>query len=65
MTCNQKLVLVEKAAVLTLLPQLIRERYEVFSRCPECGRLYWRGTHWERMKELAAEMLTAAKDSGA
>ena len=23
-----------------------------YSECPECGRIYWAGTHWQRMREV-------------
>jgi hypothetical protein len=29
----------------------------VFSRCSSCGKIYWRGSHWEKMKKLAADAL--------
>ncbi len=65
MTCNVPLVRVEKSSVLHLLPRLVREGYEEFSRCPGCSRVYWRGTHWERMKRLAEEMLGTERNGGA
>jgi uncharacterized protein with PIN domain len=59
MACNEPLRRVEKKDVLSLLPPKVREAYEEFSRCPRCGRVFWRGTHWERMRELAREVLGA------
>ena len=40
-----------------LLPEVVALTYNDFSRCAGCGRVFWRGTHWERMKALAAEVL--------
>lgn len=60
MSCNEPLVRVEKSTVLPLLPPQVAEAYEEFSRCPGCGRLYWRGTHWEGMRRLAEEVLGAS-----
>jgi hypothetical protein len=37
-----------KAEVERLVPEYVLENRENFSRCPRCGRVYWRGTHTER-----------------
>jgi uncharacterized protein with PIN domain len=44
MSCNEPLARVEKGAIRHLLPPRVAEAYQVFSRCPRCGRLYWRGS---------------------
>jgi uncharacterized protein with PIN domain len=57
MSCNEPLVRVQKSDVLPLIPPLVAEAYNEFSRCPGCRKVYWRGTHWERMRKLAEEVL--------
>ena len=58
MCCNAPLARVEQdSSVLDALPAAVAETYTEFSRCPGCGKVFWRGTHWERMKKLAAEVL--------
>lgn len=47
--CNGVLQPVAKEDVLERLPPRTREHYEDFSRCPGCGRVYWRGSHYSRM----------------
>jgi uncharacterized protein with PIN domain/sulfur carrier protein ThiS len=39
------------------LPPRVRERHEEFRLCPGCGKIYWAGTHWDRMQGLAAGIL--------
>ena len=56
--CNVPLDHVEKESVAAEVPPVVAERYSVFSRCPSCGRVFWRGTHWERMKKLADQVLS-------
>jgi uncharacterized protein with PIN domain len=56
-SCNERLEPVEKARIASGLPPIVADRYDRFSRCPRCGKVFWRGTHWERMKVFADEVL--------
>ena len=47
--CNAELAAVADCADLSL-PESVRERKLPVFRCPECDRLYWQGSHIERMK---------------
>ncbi len=64
MRCNEPLVPCEKNAALPLVPEVVGTMYSAFSRCPSCHRVFWKGSHWERMKKLAAEVLDELPDSG-
>ncbi len=48
--CNGILEPVEKAQVLDRLEPKTRLYYNVFARCRDCGQVYWKGSHWERMQ---------------
>lgn len=48
--CNALLEDVERAAVIDRIPPKVRERYSRFKHCPGCERVYWEGTHFQRMK---------------
>jgi uncharacterized protein with PIN domain len=50
--CNTPLEDVPREAVLDRLPEKVRASYDRFKRCPGCGRVYWEGTHFRRMKGL-------------
>ncbi len=50
--CNRPLRDIDKAQVIERLPPSVRERYERFTTCDACGRIYWEGSHWQRMREL-------------
>ncbi len=50
--CNTPLQRVDKAAVEKQLPERTAERYDEFMRCPTCGRVYWKGSHYDRMRGL-------------
>ena len=52
--CNVALVDADKAEVTGRLPGKVRDFYERFRCCPGCGRIYWEGTHYERLKRMLA-----------
>ena len=53
---NAILEKVEKKEVLEYLPPKVKEFYEEFWRCGECGRIYWHGSHYEKMKSFIDEV---------
>jgi uncharacterized protein with PIN domain len=56
--CNLPLERVEKAAVADRLPENVRQTQEDFTHCPGCDRVYWPGSHWDRMRQLLRAVLT-------
>jgi uncharacterized protein len=48
--CNHVLERVPKSAVDAALQPRTREHYDQFERCSGCGRVYWRGSHWRRLR---------------
>jgi uncharacterized protein with PIN domain len=54
--CNTPLVDAPREEVLDRLPPRVRESYTTFRRCPGCSRVYWQGTHYERMRALLERM---------
>lgn len=48
-TCNTILVSVPREEVVHQLPLKVRERFHDYYRCDGCGRVYWAGTHYERI----------------
>lgn len=51
LACNAVLRPVPKEAVLSRRLAAVREYCNEFTMCPECDRVYWQGTHYERMKD--------------
>ncbi len=47
--CNEILVSASMEDVKNSVPEGVRSRHRTFWRCPSCGRVYWRGTHWDKM----------------
>jgi hypothetical protein len=57
--CNYSLEAVPKEAVLDRLEPLTKLYFDEFQICPNCGQIYWKGSHYERMQRLV-EQITAA-----
>jgi hypothetical protein len=47
--CNTILSEISKDDVKDLVPQYVYERYNDFRHCTGCGRVYWMGTHVQKM----------------
>ena len=56
--CNGLIEPVEKDEIADRLESLTRKYYDEFYRCADCGRIYWEGSHFTRMRALV-ERLTA------
>ncbi len=50
--CNGRLAPVAKAEVMDQLLPGTRRSYDQFSRCGDCGRVYWRGAHGEGLQAV-------------
>ncbi|MGV0836537.1 Mut7-C RNAse domain-containing protein [Mycolicibacterium thermoresistibile] len=57
--CNGRLVAVGKDEVLDRLEPLTRRYYDDFSRCADCGQIYWPGSHHRRMVALVDRLRSA------
>ena len=55
--CNQILVAEDKQAAKDLVPPYVFQTQEEFWRCPSCQRLYWPGTHHQRMLDELMDMV--------
>ena len=47
--CNELLVQTSVEDVSDLVPEGVRFRHQMFWRCPSCRRVYWQGSHWDKM----------------
>lgn len=57
LSCNLPLRPVDKALVEARLPPAVRTHYDRFSTCDACGRVFWEGSHWRRLRALVDEVL--------
>ncbi|HEX8035701.1 MAG TPA: Mut7-C RNAse domain-containing protein [Ktedonobacterales bacterium] len=56
--CNAPTVVVLKADIKEQLISQVHERYDEFSRCPGCGQIYWKGSHYQHMELLVARLMS-------
>ena len=55
--CNQPLGGKDKEQIRDKVPHYVLETQSQFKQCPSCYRIYWRGTHWERMKNKLEDLI--------
>jgi uncharacterized protein with PIN domain len=59
--CNGLLEDTEKDAIRARLEPKTRRYYRRFRICPDCGQIYWRGSHFGKMTRLIESLTTDAK----
>lgn len=59
---NALLAPAAKSDVARDLPPRIAEAFSEFQRCPVCLRVYWKGTHYERMAQLINRLRLTGED---
>jgi uncharacterized protein with PIN domain len=55
--CNIPLKSLPKKRAQNLVTPFVYEKAESFSLCPDCGRVYWKGTHHKDMGSKVDEIL--------
>jgi uncharacterized protein with PIN domain len=58
--CNGRLVKVSKEEAKRLVPKRAYEMHKIFYRCKSCGKIYWHGTHWKKIKERYKKVVKLA-----
>jgi uncharacterized protein with PIN domain len=61
MDCNGLLAPVQKSEVAEFLPPHTRETKNEFSRCLNCGKIFWRGSHHARMLGWIQNLSTTSR----
>ncbi|HPC84008.1 MAG TPA: Mut7-C RNAse domain-containing protein [Thermoanaerobaculaceae bacterium] len=54
--CNGALEATDRRQVAALVPPYVAAHADSFSRCRDCGQVYWPGTHHERILERLREV---------
>jgi uncharacterized protein len=54
--CNGSLIQEKKEAVWEKLPPQTRLDFNEFYQCSGCGKVYWKGSHYDRMMGFIEEL---------
>ena len=49
--CNEPLVAIDRETARSRVPAYVARTQRTFRSCPICQRVFWRGTHWQRINE--------------
>src|SRR5262249_35977764 len=55
--CNIPLSYIDWQAIADRLPERVAKLYPRYSWCEGCDRVYWEGSHWQRMREMLDQAL--------
>jgi uncharacterized protein with PIN domain len=58
--CNAAILPIQKRIAAERVPAEILALHEAFFLCPRCERVYWRGSHFDRMREWVLSALPNA-----
>ncbi|MGD9895754.1 MAG: Mut7-C RNAse domain-containing protein [Candidatus Methylacidiphilaceae bacterium] len=61
--CNGRLQPTEKREIADQLPQRVANAFEKFVRCAECGKIYWKGSHYDRMARFVTRLYLDGKEA--
>jgi len=55
--CNTVLEPIARPEVRGRVPEYVFIKHERFTYCPQCGKIYWPGTHRDRLEETLKNVL--------
>ena len=62
--CNNRVVPADKEDVSGKVPAYTFSTQEAFSQCPQCGRIYWAGTHHQKAREWLTDVKHGVFEEG-
>jgi uncharacterized protein len=63
--CNGRVVVLPREDAEGLVPPYVWHTQREFRRCEQCGRVYWKGTHWPVVQgRLAADKSSDTDEEG-
>ena len=54
--CNKLLYGIERQNIKDLVPEYIYQNQKEFKICRKCGKVYWQGTHYDKMMLILKEI---------
>lgn len=59
--CNRKLHSIDKKSVKNRIPFFTYQHFDEFAICPDCQRIYWKGSHYKNMTRNIEHLFQDAK----
>lgn len=59
MTCNGELRSVDKESIREQIPEDTYNTFDDYHQCQSCEKIFWKGSHYEKMQRLIDEVITA------
>ena len=59
--CNGSLSEAKRENVRGLLPSKLVAKHRRYHICEECGKVYWHGSHWNRLRKIEVLMATSKR----
>jgi len=53
--CNTEIQSAPKAKIVDKVEMNTFAHYDEFWECPKCGKIYWQGAHWPKIRETLGE----------
>lgn len=50
--CNGNLMKIDKTKIKSRIPKKVFKRINQFWKCEDCGKIYWKGGHWKKIKQI-------------
>ncbi len=63
LNCGTKLTKINKGKIVSMLPDKVKAKKDVFYFCKSCNKVYWEGSHYEKMKLFVNKLLNPANIS--
>ncbi|MFA5008918.1 MAG: Mut7-C RNAse domain-containing protein [Candidatus Omnitrophota bacterium] len=61
--CNCRLVEANKEEIKALIPERVYIQQTVFKKCLACGKVYWQGSHLDKVIKVVKEMTQIITDT--
>lgn len=55
--CNSILKKIEKEKIINRIPQKVKDYLNEFYICINCDKVYWKGTHYEKMEKMLLKII--------
>ena len=56
--CNNRLQAIKTEKIDGLVPENVKHNFTDYKICRKCGKIYWRGSHYDAMKSKLKNLLT-------